>query len=156
MALVTSELDLASMRLTSGEGRRLELHVRLGSLTLGGEAYEADPATVPVALDVSRMVGEAVCAAPAFRCRAGRSVRPVPEARPQASWRSMRARSTAPGEGEELESPYVSGEKLDLESWAHDAFALAGPTKVLCRDDCAGLCPDLRRRPERGAARSQP
>jgi uncharacterized protein len=46
-----------------------------------------------------------------------------------------------PGEGEELDSPYVRDERLDLAGWAHDAFALAAPVKVLCREDCAGLCP---------------
>jgi uncharacterized protein len=30
---------------------------------------------------------------------------------------------------------------LDLHAWARDALALALPAKVLCRDDCAGLCP---------------
>ena len=46
-----------------------------------------------------------------------------------------------PGGGEELSSPYVKGETLDLAAWARDAFALAMPAKVLCRGDCAGLCP---------------
>jgi uncharacterized protein len=46
-----------------------------------------------------------------------------------------------PGEGEELQSPYAQDEKLDLAAWAHDAFALAAPAKILCREDCAGLCP---------------
>ena len=46
-----------------------------------------------------------------------------------------------PGEGEELESPYVREELLDLAAWAHDAFVLTAPVKVLCREDCAGLCP---------------
>jgi uncharacterized protein len=34
----------------------------------------------------------------------------------------------------------VDGEKLDLAAWARDAFALAAPVKVLCKEDCAGLC----------------
>ncbi len=46
-----------------------------------------------------------------------------------------------PGGGEELDSPYVHDETLDLAAWARDAFALAVPAKVLCREDCAGLCP---------------
>jgi uncharacterized protein len=46
-----------------------------------------------------------------------------------------------PGGGEELDSPYVTGEELDLASWANDAFAFALPQQVVCRDDCAGLCP---------------
>jgi len=44
-------------------------------------------------------------------------------------------------EDEELSSPYVEGTEIDLRAWAHDAFALALPTQVLCREDCAGLCP---------------
>jgi uncharacterized protein len=46
-----------------------------------------------------------------------------------------------PGGGEELDSPYVQSEVLDLAGWARDAFALALPAKILCREDCAGLCP---------------
>ena len=46
-----------------------------------------------------------------------------------------------PGEGDELESEYVEGEVLDLRGWARDALALALPAQVLCREDCAGLCP---------------
>ena len=47
-----------------------------------------------------------------------------------------------PGGGDELESPYVDdGGALDLRGWAHDALALALPAQILCRPDCAGLCP---------------
>ena len=48
-----------------------------------------------------------------------------------------------PGSGdEELESPYVDGDELDISGWAHDAIALAIPQALLCRPDCAGLCPE--------------
>ena len=46
-----------------------------------------------------------------------------------------------PNGGEELTSPYVDGDQLDLHAWAHDAFALAMPAQVLCLPDCLGLCP---------------
>jgi uncharacterized protein len=140
MASVTSEFDLSSLRLSSGEGHRLELQVPLGSLTLGGERYRAEPPIVAVALDVSRLIGEgyalhltfaANLVGPCMRC-----LKPA-ERELQIDAREV----DRPGEGDELNSPYVSGEKLDLGSWAHDAFALAGPSKVLCREDCAGLCP---------------
>ena len=39
--------------------------------------------------------------------------------------------------GRELPAP----DRLDLSAWAHDAIALALPDKILCRPDCAGLCP---------------
>jgi uncharacterized protein len=45
-----------------------------------------------------------------------------------------------PGGGEELSSPYVDDQVLDLHAWARDALALVLPTKLLCRDECAGLC----------------
>jgi len=30
---------------------------------------------------------------------------------------------------------------LDLKGWARDALALTLPASLLCREDCAGLCP---------------
>jgi uncharacterized protein len=42
---------------------------------------------------------------------------------------------------EELRSPYVTDGILDVAAWSHDALALALPSKLLCRADCAGLCP---------------
>ena len=44
-------------------------------------------------------------------------------------------------EDEELRSPYVVDDELDLGRWAHDAAILALPNQILCRPDCAGLCP---------------
>jgi uncharacterized protein len=49
--------------------------------------------------------------------------------------------ATSPGESDELTTPYLVEGKLDLSAWAHDAVALALPDKILCREDCAGLCP---------------
>jgi uncharacterized protein len=42
---------------------------------------------------------------------------------------------------EELRSPYVTDGELDLSGWAHDALVLWMPQQLLCRPDCAGLCP---------------
>ena len=49
--------------------------------------------------------------------------------------------ATSPGESEDLQTPYVEDNKLDLLAWSRDAVALALPDKILCRPDCAGLCP---------------
>ena len=47
-----------------------------------------------------------------------------------------------PGGGDELTSPYVNeASELDLRAWAHDALVLTVPDQILCREDCAGLCP---------------
>jgi uncharacterized protein len=134
------DFDLASLRLSAGEGRRLTLQTQIEPLLLGSERYAAEPARVPVELSVSRMSGggyalhlrfsAAVCG-PCMRC--------LKQARPRVE---VEAREVdRPGGGEELDSPYVHDETLDLAAWARDAFALATPVKILCREDCAGLCP---------------
>jgi DUF177 domain-containing protein len=46
-----------------------------------------------------------------------------------------------PGTSDELTTPYIADGRLDLSSWARDALVLALPDKILCREDCAGLCP---------------
>ena len=48
--------------------------------------------------------------------------------------------ATNPGESEELRTPYVVDDQLQLGTWARDALALALPDKILCDPDCAGLC----------------
>ncbi len=49
--------------------------------------------------------------------------------------------ATNPDGSDELRTPYVVDDNLDLTAWARDAVALALPDKILCRADCAGLCP---------------
>ncbi len=140
MAVKTHDFDLAGLRLSPGEGRKLTLEVPIEPLLLGSERYAAEPELVPVQLGVSRMTGggyalhlrfSAAAAGPCMRC--------LEQAAPSIE---VEAREVdQPGGGEELDSPYVHEETLDLAGWARDAFALAMPAKILCREDCAGLCP---------------
>ncbi len=65
MAADTRELDLASLRLSPGEGRRLALRTPVEPLLLGGERYRAQagdgsPEQATVDLDVSRMTAAAM------------------------------------------------------------------------------------------------
>jgi len=140
MAAVTHDFDLAGLRLSPGEGRRLELDVPIEPLELGGERYAAAPRRVPVQLDVSRMVGGGYALRLRFHAALeGPCMRCLTQAAPVVEVESREV--DRPGEGEELQSPYMHDETLDLAAWARDAFALAAPAKVLCREDCAGLCP---------------
>lgn len=140
MSVSAHDLDLASLRLSSGEGRRLDLPVRIEPLQLGGESYGAEPEQVPALIEVSRMSGGGYALRLRFAATlAGPCMRCLKDARREVE---VDAREVdVPGEGEELSSPYVREETLDLAAWARDAFALALPTQVLCREDCAGLCP---------------
>jgi uncharacterized protein len=135
----TDSFDLYALRLTSGEGRRLELEVELADLQFGRDHYTVAH-TTPVRLDVSRTTGDGY----AMRLRltatlSGPCMRCLTDASPQFE---VDAREVSmPGSGEELESPYVTDGVLDVHSWARDALALALPAQILCRPDCAGLCP---------------
>jgi uncharacterized protein len=134
--------ELSGLRLTSGEGRHLDLEVGLDGLNLGGERYEPNPETVPVRLDVSRTTGQGYSLRLRFTARLdGPCMRCLTPAAPEFS---IDAREISqPGGGDELESPYVDeAGVLALRDWAHDALALAvGGDPILCRPDCAGLCP---------------
>jgi uncharacterized protein len=140
MTATADEFDLGGLRLSVGEGRRIELGVRIDPLVLGGERYEVEPERVPVKLEVSRMTGSGYALRLCFQARLeGSCMRCLKKASPKVE---VEAREVdRPGGGEELQSPYVDGETLDLAAWAHDAFALAAPVKVLCKMNCAGLCP---------------
>jgi uncharacterized protein len=141
MAAQTHTLDLAGLRLSPGAGRRLQLQVPIEALELGGERYEARPRSVPLVLDVSKLIGGGYALKLALHATLdGPCMRCLKHAAPEVE---VLAREVdVPGEGEELASPYVHDETLEVATWAHDAFALAAPAKVLCRDDCAGLCPE--------------
>jgi len=145
------DFDLAGLRLSPGEGRRLALEAPIEPLLLGSERYVAEPTTdrrsedlrsasrsasVPVELSVSRMTGGGYALRLRFSAAVlGPCMRCLKQAGPTVE---VDAREVdRPGGGDELDSPYVHGETLDLAGWARDAFALAMPVKILCRDDCA-------------------
>jgi uncharacterized protein len=138
----TDIFELGRLGLTSGEGRRIELHVAVAGFDYGGQRYEVEPALVPVVLDISRTTGngwamrvrfEAALQGPCMRCLELADLHVAVDAR----------EVSVPGGGDELQSPYMGPEdELDLEAWARDALALALPAQITCRPDCAGLCPE--------------
>jgi uncharacterized protein len=140
MAAAAHDFDLGGLRLSAGEGRRLALEAPIEPLELGSERYHATPRLVPVELTISRTTGAGYALRLRFTASVtGPCMRCLREASPDVE---VDAREVdRPGGGEELDSPYVKAEVLDLAGWARDAFALALPAKILCREDCAGLCP---------------
>ena len=142
MAPRTDSFDLARLRLASGQGRRLDLHVSLDPLELSGVKYPVEPERVPATLDVSRMTGGGWSLRLRFAATPrGACMRCLEPAQPRFE---VDAREVdQPSGGEELDSPYVSeDEVLDVRAWAHDALMLALPAQIVCREDCAGLCPE--------------
>src|SRR3954452_1879995 len=148
MAALTDIFDLGRLRLSSGEGRRLTLGVRLGDFDFGGERYALEPPMVDATLDISRMTGggyalrlrfEAGLSGPCMRC--------LEAAAPVVAVDVREVHQ--PGGGEELQSPYVSEQDLDLAGWARDAYALALPNRAVCQPGGAGLGPGGGTNPKR-------
>jgi DUF177 domain-containing protein len=134
----TDIFDIGRLGLSSGEGRRLELDVLVDDFDFGGQRYSVPGRSVHVRLDVShtttgyslRLRFETALEGPCMRCLEGAGHGLEVDAR----------EIDQPGGGEELESPYLEEEQLDLRAWARDALALALPAQIVCREDCLGLC----------------
>lgn len=136
----TTIIDLARLSLSHGEGARLDLQVELAPLQLGGQTYSPLENPLEARIDVSRPSNGY-----AFRLRfrlgvEGPCMRCLDDAAVQVEV-DAREVDQADTDDEELRSPYVIGDELDLGRWAHDAALLAIPNQILCRQDCAGLCP---------------
>ena len=130
--------DLETLNLRPGDGRRIDGRVRIDVLALGGQPYAVEDGGVDARLDVSRTLQGY-----ALRLRfeaplAGACTRCMADARPVIAVDAREVEQ--PGEAEELHSPYLEDGVLQLADWAHDALVLATPAKVLCREDCRGLC----------------
>ena len=139
---VTSEgrtVELGRLTLGSGEAKRLDVPLGADELTIGGEQYTRERGALS-RLEVSRTVSGYALRLRYAADLTGPCTRCLEEARITVD---VDAREVdQPGAGDdEMRSPYVSGDELDVATWAHDALVLALPTKLLCRPDCAGLCP---------------
>jgi uncharacterized protein len=151
MASRTDSFDLGRLNLRSGEGRRLSLEVPVEGFEFGAQTYGVEPGLVPVTLDVARMTGRGYSMRLRFSAGlTGACMRCLADASQAIEVDSREVDQPEVG-SDQLDSPYVDGEDLDLHAWARDALALAMPAQVLCRPDCAGLCPvcgeDLNERP---------
>jgi uncharacterized protein len=133
--------NLRQAKLRSGEEYRDEIELELEPFELGGERYLPVPEKVPAELVITRastgtvfeLRFEARLHGPCYRCL-GDAVLNVPIA-------AREYQATNPEGSDELRTLYLQDDNLDLSTWARDAIALELPDKILCRPDCAGLCP---------------
>src|ERR671935_1746486 len=111
-------VDLSRFALRPGEGRKLELDVDPGALDLAGQRYVIRGDAVPARLDLSRTAaGYAVrmrfaahVDGPCMRCLEDADVAVEVDAREV---------DQPSAHDEEVRSPHVDGDELDLASWSH-------------------------------------
>jgi uncharacterized protein len=134
-----TSFSLRQVKLRPGEQYRDELEVELSPLEYGGQRYLPVPEKVAAELEITRantgtvfsLAFTARLFGPCYRCL-GDAVLELPI-------RAREYQAETPDD-EELTTEYVQGNMLEVSDWARDAIALALPDKILCRDDCAGLC----------------
>ena len=136
-----SRYPVRGLRLRAGEEHREAVRLALEPLVFGGETYALTPPEVPAEVvvqraatgDVFRLSFSTRLEGPCMRCLQPAAVTIAVDAQEYEAVDSH-------GD-EELRSEYVSEGELDVESWARDQIALSVPDQILCRPDCAGLCP---------------
>ena len=141
MAEPNAKLPVRALRLRPGEERREAMTLTLEPLRFGGEEYVVAPPVVPAEVVVQRAASgdffrlhfSAALAGPCMRCLAPAALVVAVDAQEYEA-------TDAAGD-EELGSEYVADGELDVGSWARDQLALSVPDQILCRVDCAGLCP---------------
>jgi uncharacterized protein len=133
-------LNLRALKLRPGEEYRDDHQLALEPLELGGERYLPVPEEVAAAVVVNR-VGSGTVFALSFSARLhGPCYRCLTDAVLDLEVASREYHATNP-DSEDVQSPYVTDDRVDLSAWARDAVSLMLPDKILCRPDCAGLCP---------------
>jgi uncharacterized protein len=139
---VTAQLNLRTLRLRSGEQYRTSETLTLEPFDLGGQRYAAVPAEVEADVVVTQAITGTVfelafavrLEGPCFRC--------LEDASLDLQVRAREYQAKDPDGSEELSTVYLHDDRLDLDEWARDAVADMLPTQILCREDCAGLCPE--------------
>ncbi|MGI8659812.1 MAG: YceD family protein [Thermoleophilaceae bacterium] len=150
MAHRADSFDLATLRLSSGEAASVDLTVTVDRLEFAGERYAPAGGEAGVRLDVSRTTGAGYALrlrygveleGPCMRCLEPAVTVVEIDAREVDQPDGGDAGGGETGGDEDLRSPYMQHDELDLRAWTRDALALALPTQIVCREDCRGLCP---------------
>jgi len=137
---MATTLNLRTIKLRSGEQFRDKREIQLEPLELGGQRYLPVPQEVPAELTITRASTGTVFEL-AFSVRLhGPCYRCLEDAVLELPISAREYQATNP-ESDEMRTPYLEDDRLDLSALARDALALELPDKILCKPDCAGLCP---------------
>ena len=137
----STRYSLRDLGLQSGQGRREELDVVVRPYRQAGADYRTREPAAAALFDLSvmqsgyafRLRMEPVFIGPCSRC--------LEEARMTIHVDSHEVHDPAANDPELVSDFVHDTDDLDLTEWSQDAIGLEFPVKVLCRTDCAGLCP---------------
>jgi uncharacterized protein len=136
-----TSFNLRQVKLRSGEQYQDEVEVALEPLSFGGQRYLPVPERVPAELTISRASTGSVFELRFTGRLHGPCQRCLADAVVERDLFGREYQATSPGGADELSTPYVAENSLLLSDWARDTLVLSLPQQILCRPDCAGLCP---------------
>ncbi len=137
--------DLRALELTPGQARAFELSIPVDDIVLAGQRYAAHPREPVAHVEASqsssgwhfRLQVATELTGPCWRCLNDAHVPLQAEIRDYSAF----DRPYSEGYDEDLDCEYLTGEDLDVIGMARDALLDLLPARILCRADCAGLCP---------------
>lgn len=133
--------DLRTLRFDERDQAWRRLPVEVEPFVFGGFKYEVESGAVDADLRAAR-VGERLTLSFGFTTTLiGPCQRCLNEARLPVSARGTEVALRGSSETDEDEEAYVEGNQLDITRWVRDLIASALPQKLICREDCRGLCP---------------
>jgi uncharacterized protein len=136
-----TRFPLRRLRLRPGEEHRDAVEIEIEPFALGGARYIVTPPEPTADVLISRATSGLVLELRLDVRLHGPCVRCLGDAVVNCSIDAREYHADEPGGDPELSSEYVVDDQIDLSGWARDAIGLSLPDQVLCRPDCAGLCP---------------
>ena len=149
--------DLRSLRFGDQSETWRRLPVEVAPFVFGGLEYAVPDGVVELELRAARVGDRLTVTASVETELDGPCQRCLEAALVSVSARGLdyvRNGDSAMSDADEDQEGYASAFIVDVRRWARDLLADALPLQLLCRDDCAGLCPvcgaDLNADPEHG------
>ncbi len=145
--------DLRTLRFGDASETWRSFPVEVAPFVFGGLDYEVTGGVVDLRLTAAR-VGDRLTLTAEFEAHVvGPCQRCLEDADVRVGGRGVEYALHGESEGEGDEG-YVAASVVDVERWVRDLIADALPQRLLCRDDCRGLCPvcgaDLNADPDHG------
>jgi uncharacterized protein len=136
--------DLRKLRLEVGDEHTERLGVTVEPFTVGHETYTPTAEALPAELRITRLRSGLL-----FRLRFAVTLRGPchrclgdAEVTLEIDSDEYQDNAPEPGAEDDMTCEYLADGELDTDRWASDATVLAMPPKVLCDEDCLGLCPE--------------
>ncbi len=138
--------DLRTLELGPGEAREVTLPIPVSELVFSDEKYVPTPAEPEGQLQVTqsssgwhfRLQVSTTFRGPCWRCLETAVLELAADVRDFHAF----GRGSNADYDEDLDCEYLDGDSLGVAAMARDALIDLFPATIVCRDDCAGLCPN--------------